>query len=70
MYSARAKIIKPPGEKPDEFESSVSQVCICFIFCYKVQSLMLIEETQRLTLSLHFFVTFPVTTRIGFDKSF
>jgi len=24
MYSVSAKIVKPPGEKPDEFEATIS----------------------------------------------
>ena len=28
MYSVSAKIVKPPGEKPDDFEASISQVSI------------------------------------------
>ena len=28
MYSTRAKIIKADGERPDEFESSISQAII------------------------------------------
>ena len=27
MYSTSAKIVKAGGEKPDEFEQSISQVC-------------------------------------------
>lgn len=30
MYSASAKIVKPQGEKADDFESSISQVSFQF----------------------------------------
>ncbi|XP_060591718.1 small ribosomal subunit protein eS7-like [Ruditapes philippinarum] len=41
MYSARAKIVKPPGEKPDEFESSISQMLQTYAYNFTVHNILI-----------------------------